>query len=297
MYSTFQSIDHVRLLNFKNNFAGAIPSFGLVKVTDVDSDETLQVTQPDTDGEDVYVNGPMEVPQGGNGSCARDWPLYVQYEAGDGTPAHGETWGAGAGSFKLRKNKAGFVIEGGVQAELGVVMARHLDGGGGDGCPWYLSVAAAAIDPVILTEIDLHATDCANVYTLAGDGSTAFTTMRPRDDWLAGPKQPAIWLTNSSTADLILSPGATPTTNGRPFNTPGGFPLHIQGGGGVLLMLSLNPADHTHDVWQVLSDEAGGPSGDQTVAIGFDSDTCAPDCLTQAVVNGRIQSLAAGCGL
>jgi hypothetical protein len=116
--------DRLRWLTARNVYAGVIPAFGLVKVSEVDADGTLQVTRPDADGQDVYVNGPVKIVQGGYGNVTRDWPAFALYTAADGTPTNGDTWGAKSGDFTLRKGFAGFTIEGGVNAGLTIVLTR-----------------------------------------------------------------------------------------------------------------------------------------------------------------------------
>lgn len=61
-------------------------------------------------------------------------PSQIYYDTGDGTPANGETWGAGSGTYKAKKDKAGFKILGGAASDL-VVVARQdqTDSGGGGG--------------------------------------------------------------------------------------------------------------------------------------------------------------------
>jgi hypothetical protein len=126
-------LDRVRWLPAINNSGSlTIPAFGLVKLVSVSDEGVLTVDRPDADGQDVYVNGPFAVAAGGHGMVTRDWPAYALYDAGDGTPAPGETWGAGASSYKLRKDKGGLTIQGGA---LGgnVLVSPIGSGGSGDG--------------------------------------------------------------------------------------------------------------------------------------------------------------------
>jgi hypothetical protein len=123
--------DRLRWLTARNVYAGEIPAFGLVKVSDVDADGTLQVTRPDADGQDVYVNGPSKMAQSGYGAVTRDWPCYALYTSADGTPANGESWGVKSGDFTLRKGNAGFTIAGGADTTLKIVLARGGDSSGG----------------------------------------------------------------------------------------------------------------------------------------------------------------------
>ena len=116
--------ERIRWLECVNGYAGTIPAWGLVRVTSVDSSGVLTVDRPNANGQDVYINGPTPIPAGGYGLVSRDWPLFALYESGDGTPAAGDTWGAGASSFKLRKSNAGFAIDGGVVTAQTIVLVH-----------------------------------------------------------------------------------------------------------------------------------------------------------------------------
>lgn len=90
-----------------------VPAFALVRVTGRDAAGVYTVAQPDTAGGPVWVNSPVLIEaaaEGGGGAVTPTGPVDALYESADGTPAVGETWGAGAGSWKLRKNKSGFVV-------------------------------------------------------------------------------------------------------------------------------------------------------------------------------------------
>ncbi len=100
-----------------------IPPFSLVGVQSADGNGVLTVAQPSQDGQDCYLVGPQPIAGGGRGVVTRDEPFMAAYESGDGTPATGETWGAGAGTYKLRKGNAGFTIQGGAAAGR-VLVAR-----------------------------------------------------------------------------------------------------------------------------------------------------------------------------
>lgn len=90
------------------------PPFALVRVTGRDSAGVYTVAQPDTDGGPAWVNSPLAIAAdgAGGGAICPDGPVDALYDPADGTPAVGETWGAGAGSWKLRKGMAGFVVVG-----------------------------------------------------------------------------------------------------------------------------------------------------------------------------------------
>lgn len=107
-------IDATRWVEVYNNSFEEIPSFALLRVTGSNSaTQVLTVNKPSANGQDVIVNGPTPIPINGNGVATRETPVTALYDTGDGTPANGETWGAGASSWKLRKNNSGFTICGG----------------------------------------------------------------------------------------------------------------------------------------------------------------------------------------
>ncbi len=111
MLARRDAVSQIRWLSCKNANVGTIPAFGLVRVTGANGDRVLTVDKPNADSQAVLVNGPADIPAGGNGICTRDSPADVLYDTGDGTPANGDTWGAAAGSWKLRSGKTGFAIE------------------------------------------------------------------------------------------------------------------------------------------------------------------------------------------
>lgn len=100
-------LSRIRWLVAKNNSSSEeIPAFGLVRVVSVDSEGILTVGQPNTNSQDVYVNGPVPIVASGYGAITRDEPVFALYETSDGTPTLDETWGAANGSYKLRKNSS-----------------------------------------------------------------------------------------------------------------------------------------------------------------------------------------------
>lgn len=109
-------VDQIRWLEAVNQNGAALPAFGLARVVSVDANGVLTVDQPNTDGQDVVVNGPFVIPASGRGLVTRDGPIHALYHAADGVPAGGDQWGAGNGGWDLRKGKPGFVIAGGVTA-------------------------------------------------------------------------------------------------------------------------------------------------------------------------------------
>ncbi len=104
----------IRWLPAQNQNAQQVPAFGLVRVVSVDPKGLYTVDQPNTDGQQVFGTNfvPIAASMATPGAVTNDWPWWALYEAMDGVPAVGDTWGAGAGSWKLRKGKAGFQVVG-----------------------------------------------------------------------------------------------------------------------------------------------------------------------------------------
>ena len=110
-----------------NTSATVCPAFGLMARLSVSANGILSIGQPTIDGQQCIVNGPCAIPPSSYGSAPANGAgtynprVLLAYDGQDGTPAVGETWGAAAGSWLARKNKQGFVINGG--AGYGVVNA------------------------------------------------------------------------------------------------------------------------------------------------------------------------------
>jgi hypothetical protein len=108
-----------------NTTLDVIPGFALMKRMGVNGVGQLTVALPDTDGQLVIVNGPCVIPPGQVGLSAGYGPrCIIAYDPQDGTPATDDTWGAAAGQWTARKDKAGFAIDGG--AAGGVVNAVRI---------------------------------------------------------------------------------------------------------------------------------------------------------------------------
>lgn len=103
-----------RWFPFLNGAGQQIPSYACLSISNADVKGQLTAIQPTTNGQDVFINSPTPVPTGAYGVCSQDWPVVAAYNAGDGVPAPGDTWGAGAASWTLRKGNAGFTVLGGV---------------------------------------------------------------------------------------------------------------------------------------------------------------------------------------
>lgn len=103
-------------IQFRNDFAGTIPAYGVCRVTGADTVDdvpVLTVDRPDTSFNRLYlVNGDGDVAEDGFGWGTflwhADWVLYDDAS----TPAFGESWGPQNGSFELKKWRYGFTIWG-----------------------------------------------------------------------------------------------------------------------------------------------------------------------------------------
>ena len=74
---------------FTNNYAGTIPAYGIVAITNaptlISGVQAIQYTadQPGTTFARLYaVNGPLDVPQGADGMCLFDGICQVLYDSG-----------------------------------------------------------------------------------------------------------------------------------------------------------------------------------------------------------------------
>lgn len=103
-------------VTFRNDYAGTVPAYGVLRVTGLVSSDDVQVykvDRPDTSFARLYlVNGPEDVAQNAFGWGTWLWHAdWVLYDDAD-TPAFGESWGPQASSFKLKKWRYGFTIWG-----------------------------------------------------------------------------------------------------------------------------------------------------------------------------------------
>ncbi|QEG28992.1 hypothetical protein GobsT_37810 [Gemmata obscuriglobus] len=105
--------DRTDWVPLSNASGGPVPSCALARVTGV-ANGLFTVDTPDADGDPHLVAvGFSLVPTGGRGTGTFDPRAVLAYEEADGTPQPGEEWGAGAGTWKLRKGKTGWRILGG----------------------------------------------------------------------------------------------------------------------------------------------------------------------------------------
>lgn len=122
----------VRWLAAKNNDAGEMPANAVVVVSSTGTEGQFVLAKPTANGQHAWIAGPVPVLAGDGVIVTNDFPAWALYDDGDGTPAVGETWGAGASSWKLRKNNAGFRICGTPDTTLKIVpVERSASSGGG----------------------------------------------------------------------------------------------------------------------------------------------------------------------
>lgn len=117
-----------RFLEGSNGAGEEIPLYSCVRVTAFDPNTGMfSLAKPDTDGQFVFLTDKTSIASGSNGVFSDSFPMLANYDSADGTPAIGEAWGAGAGTFKLKKGKAGFVIAGDPNTADETVPVRRVD--------------------------------------------------------------------------------------------------------------------------------------------------------------------------
>lgn len=108
----------VRWLSFRNDASEAVPPFGVLRITGVETNlipqnAVLLAAKPNADNGTQYVfNGPTPVEPGGFGSCTVDFPLFAAFDDSE-APEVGDEWGAQNDSWLLHKGKTGYKINGG----------------------------------------------------------------------------------------------------------------------------------------------------------------------------------------
>lgn len=131
---TMNTQDHLlnaRSLAAKNNDAGEMPAHAVVVVSSSGTEGQFVLTKPTEDSEHAWIAGPVPALAGDGATATNDFPAWALYDDGDGTPAVGEEWGAGASSWKLRKGKTGFRVCGTPDTTLKVVPVERSVGSGG----------------------------------------------------------------------------------------------------------------------------------------------------------------------
>ncbi len=102
----------VRMIEVFSQANDDLPGGCLLRVLGQDADGVLLVSTPTVDNEvGLLVNFPHTIPAGGYGQAHQQFPASVLYEAGEGTPAVGDEWGAKAGDPKLHPRQSGYVVK------------------------------------------------------------------------------------------------------------------------------------------------------------------------------------------
>jgi hypothetical protein len=102
---------------FRNDNAGTVPAFGIMRTTGIVVVEAgrvvLTTDQPNAYGDTGFcmINGPVDVDAGKYGTCARFGTLPCLYDSAQ-TPAFGEMWGPKNGSWKLTEGYGGWLARG-----------------------------------------------------------------------------------------------------------------------------------------------------------------------------------------
>jgi len=108
-------LKRIQWFPFRNDNAGTIPAFGVMRITGVEErhgNALYTVDKPSTTFQRLYlINGPLDVPAGGYGSGTFD----VAYAlcSSSASPGYGESWGAKHDEWKLFENRPGFFVLGG----------------------------------------------------------------------------------------------------------------------------------------------------------------------------------------
>lgn len=102
---------------FRNDNAGTVPAYGVMRVTGmvtVEGKTLFKTDKPNTTFSRLYlVNGPTEVLTGKRSWGTWLWHAdYILYDTGN-TPAFGETWGPQNDTWTIKKDHPGFLIQGG----------------------------------------------------------------------------------------------------------------------------------------------------------------------------------------
>lgn len=95
--------------SIKNTLSVAIPPRSIVGILNIDR-EKIYVGYPQSDSDKlVLVTSDKTILSTGTGEATWDWPWWITFDSNDGALVRGDRWGPQAGSFKLRKNKIGFL--------------------------------------------------------------------------------------------------------------------------------------------------------------------------------------------
>lgn len=104
----------IRWRSFKNTSGETIPAHSIIRADNGDTDSLGKVwivaAKPNASAgftSDLFVTGPLDVPDGGWGVCTDDQIVPVQFDTGGGTPASGDTIGPKSGQWTAYKGNDG----------------------------------------------------------------------------------------------------------------------------------------------------------------------------------------------
>lgn len=100
----------VRWLATTNDSGEEMPAHACVVVDSSGDEGQFVISKPTTASEHVWIAGPTPALDGDCATAVNTFPIDALYDSADGTPAVGEIWGAGAGTWKLKKNNTGFRV-------------------------------------------------------------------------------------------------------------------------------------------------------------------------------------------
>lgn len=163
-----------------------VPPFGIVKLTAQSIGMVYTAEQPTADGEWVVVAGPHGIQGETVGVVTSDFPALAAYDPDDGTPAVGEIWGAGVGTYLLKKGRAGFRIAGDPDTETEIVsVERDLTGVtasfGGAYCA-EISIDSTIVPNPYVSVIACH-TFTRGRYLIFGKAYGTASVRTPTNDW------------------------------------------------------------------------------------------------------------------
>lgn len=96
-----------------NDSGETIPAWAILQITGVDREGNIKVDQCSTDSTKLFLinsGSIIDIGDYGVGYAPMEMPYWVYYDTADGTPANGEQWGPGAGTWKAKKNKIGLLM-------------------------------------------------------------------------------------------------------------------------------------------------------------------------------------------
>lgn len=172
-------LTRIRWLPCQNTTANDIPGFAVMRVTGVadpsttDNEYVLTVDQPNSSPALYCVNGPQVIKaQSGTtpgwGICSVDFPNFVLYDSGTGTPSIYDDWGPKSGSWKLNKDYTGFKIIG--NPTEGRVLVQQNPGAGA-----WLGVLAGTLNYHSSASVTLYKWDSGSGYFIsAGTTDTCY---------------------------------------------------------------------------------------------------------------------------